>query len=203
MFQHVLGMVRCPPVWKQSFQIRLACAQVEQDVPNIRPRFQAMTLGSRQNGEQHRRPWSRLGTSQELPVLPSNGLESHRPLRDIVIDRQPAVAHVLPQRSPLVPSVGHRFSQGRLGQGSARQVIQIALDPIQHRHRLQLAQCLTLGGREIQRPVFDIVKLLNPLEDLIGLARRILPRVIELPTRVRPTRATSTIPPSEPTKIPS
>ena len=39
-------------------------------VPKIRPRLQAMTLGSRQDREQHRRTRARLGTPQERPVSP-------------------------------------------------------------------------------------------------------------------------------------
>jgi hypothetical protein len=67
MLQHLLRMSRCPPVGKQPLQLRFTRAQVQQDVANIHPRLQAMTLRSRQDCKQHRRSRSCLRTAEELP----------------------------------------------------------------------------------------------------------------------------------------
>ena len=145
---------------------------------------------------------ARLDLPCAYPVVASDGLEPQRPFRDIVVDRQPTVAHVTPQRRPLVPGIGHGSAQRRLGQDPTRQVVQLLLDLIEDRHRLSLPQRLALIRRELARTILDVVELPNPLQDLVSLARRIRPRLEELPARVA-EQATSTIFPSEFRKIPS
>ena len=46
--------------------------------------------------EQHGGTRTGLFTPQELPVLPSEGLKSQGPLRDVVVDREPTVVDILP-----------------------------------------------------------------------------------------------------------
>jgi hypothetical protein len=60
------------------------------------------------------------------------------------------------------------------------------LDPVQDRYRLPLTQRLAIGRCQFPRAIFDVVKLPDPLENLIRLARRIRARIEELPARVRP-----------------
>ena len=135
---------------------------------------------------QHWAIWTRTPHNLEVSIIPTYGLEPQCLLRDIVVDRQPPVVHVPPQRRPLVPGRGHRFAQRRLGQAPIRQVIQLLLAPIEDRHRLPLPQRLALIRREVARTILDVVELLDPLQDLVGLARGIGPRLEELPARVRP-----------------
>ena len=86
VLQYVLGVVRTPAVRQQWLEVRLSRAHVQQHIPEIGPRLQAMTLRARQDREQHRRSRARISTPQELPIFASNSLEPQRPLRDIVVD---------------------------------------------------------------------------------------------------------------------
>ncbi len=95
--------------------------------------------------------WARTPHNPGVGIISSNSLEPQRPLRDIVVDGQPTVAHVTPQCRPLVACVSHRLPQRRLGQDPMGQFIQILLDPIEDRHRLELTQHLTLDGHEVPR----------------------------------------------------
>src|SRR5512143_361601 len=55
-----------------------------------------------------------------------------------------------------------------------------------HPDRLPLPQRLTLRRRHVPGPVLNVVQLPDPLQNLVRLPRRIRPRVVELPPRVRP-----------------
>ena len=78
--QHVLEVVRSPAVWQQRLQIRFPRAQPQQNVPQIRPRFKAMTLRSRQDGEQYRRSRAGIGIPRNsqffLPIAWSRNVRS-------------------------------------------------------------------------------------------------------------------------------
>jgi len=55
----MLGVARRPTIRQQRLQVRLTHAQPEQDLSNIGPRLQTMTLRSGKDREQHRRSRTR------------------------------------------------------------------------------------------------------------------------------------------------
>ncbi len=69
VLQYVMGVVRTPAVRQQWLEVCLSRAHVQQYIPEIGPRLQAMTLRSRQDREQHRRSRASVCTPQELPVF--------------------------------------------------------------------------------------------------------------------------------------
>ena len=91
MIENRFGMGSGPAIWQQLFQMLIIGMEVEKEVADVDPRFDAMALGARQDRIQHGRSWPRCFTAQEEPILPANGLMTKRPLADVVIDRKTTI----------------------------------------------------------------------------------------------------------------
>jgi hypothetical protein len=84
-------MRRGPAVRQHLFQTRVICIQAEQQVPDVGPRLDAMTLGARQDRVQHGGPGARGFMAQEEPIFTADRLMAKRPLADVVVDRQATI----------------------------------------------------------------------------------------------------------------
>lgn len=68
--------------------------EAEQEVVDVSPGLDAMTLGSREDRVQHGRSRARSFMTQEEPIFAANGLMPERPFADIVIDGQTTIVGV-------------------------------------------------------------------------------------------------------------
>ncbi len=115
MGQDGLGVLGGPTIGEQFFPLGIVSMGSQEDLAEIPPRFEAMTLCSGENRVQHGGPWSRLFTAQEQPILASDRLMPKRSLRGVVVDREAAVLRVTSQGVPLVACIGDALANALLG----------------------------------------------------------------------------------------
>ena len=128
MGEDCLGMRRGPAVRQHLFQTRIVRMQAEQEIADVDPGLDTMTLGARQDRVQHGGSRPRGFAAQEEPILASEGLVTQCPLTDVIVDRQTAILRVATQRLPLVAGVGHGFGQTAFGKCPRSQLSQVRFD---------------------------------------------------------------------------
>src|SRR5574337_1128438 len=157
MIQDVLGVRRGPAIRQKTFQ-RLGAGvhrQLQDDAVEISPRLDPVPLRPSDDRVDRRGTRTRLLTPQEQPVLAADGLIAHPSLRDVVVDRQPAVLRVAAERPPLIQGIRHRLGQRGFGQQLRRQPVQFGPQPLQDRRRLRPPQITprAVVGEKVTRAI--------------------------------------------------
>ena len=82
----------------------------------------------------------------EQPTLSASGKNPDITLKQIVVDRQPAVFGVARQILPLVQCVGHGIAKLGIGQDLRRDVVEPCLESVQDGDTVLLAEAADAGG---------------------------------------------------------
>ena len=185
--EHGFGVMGGPLVGQHLVETRIVVVQAEQQLAQVGPRLDPVTLGPGKDREQNGRPRPGLPASQEQPILAADRLMPERSFTDVVVDRQSTVRRVTTECLPLVLGVRHGLGQHALGKRTTFQLSQVGFDTIEHGLRLVLTKrgACCLGPRA--RSLFDVVQLPDPLQDLVDVAGRTVNGVEELAPRMRPT----------------
>ena len=180
-------MIGRPLVGQHLIETRIVVVQAQQQFTQVGPRFDPVTLGAGEDREQDGRARPGLLAAQEQPVFSPDRLVTERSFADVVVDRQPTVLGVATECSPLIAGVPDRLAQRALGQRPFLQLRQVRLDPIEHRFCFGRTDLTPRVGRQLAGPLLDVVQLPDPLQDLVRIPRRTVPRIEELAARMRPT----------------
>ena len=86
-----LGVGRGPAVGKHLFQTRVIGMEAKQELTDVAPRLDPMTLGVGEDRVQHGRPRACCLASQKEPILPADGLVAKRSLAHVIVDRQATI----------------------------------------------------------------------------------------------------------------
>jgi tetratricopeptide (TPR) repeat protein len=88
---YVLGVGLFPAIGQKGVEINVLSGQVIQDVSQIGPDIQFVSLGATDDRVDCRGPMARLLAADKQPVLSANGLMPHPSFTGVVVDRQASV----------------------------------------------------------------------------------------------------------------
>lgn len=85
--------------------VLLGVGQLAQHIIQVILDHQVMPMGTADHAVYLHAAWRRIGMAEELPVFAAYGQRANRSLRLVIVDRNVAIAEILPQRRPLIPQV--------------------------------------------------------------------------------------------------
>src|SRR5882672_1811524 len=145
-----------------------------------------MALGAGEDREQDGRAGSGMLAAQEQPVFSPDRLVTQRPFTDVVVDRQPTILRVTTECLPLIAGVPDRLRERALGQRPSLQLREACINKSEHWFCLAHTKLTPRVDRHQAGLILDVVQLPNPLQDLVRIPWRAVPRVEELAPRMRP-----------------
>src|SRR5258707_2172840 len=89
--EHGIGVLDCPLVGEHLIETWIVVVQAQQQLTQVGPRFDTMTLGAGEDREQDGRAGPGLPTAQEQPVFSPDRLVTERPFADVVVDRKSTI----------------------------------------------------------------------------------------------------------------
>ena len=86
-----VGMIGSPTIGQHPFEAQVVCMESEQQVADVGPGLDTMSLRAGQDRVQNGSSWTGRFMAQEEPILSADGLMTKRAFADVVVDCQTTI----------------------------------------------------------------------------------------------------------------